>query len=140
MRKYVVATHASFAKGIVESLDFILGKQANLEMMCAYTTADFDIQKEIEQMMAKLDEQDELLVLVDLLGGSVANAFIEFVEDPRVHVITGVNFAMLLDMVMNTNEDIQQVIQQAMQAAQEGIVYLNEMIKVENNTLTEDDL
>ena len=75
MRKVLVATHASFAKGIKETLDFIVGKQDKVETMCAYLTSDFNIDKEIDDIIKSMDKHDELIVLVDLMGGSVSNAF-----------------------------------------------------------------
>lgn len=131
MRKVLVATHASFAKGIIETLEFILGEQKNVEVMCAYLTQDFQIEKEIDKVLLSMSSQDELIVLVDLYGGSVSNAFSNRINDSRVHVIAGVNFPMLLDVVLNQDEDIQSVISRGIEAARNGIIDVNDRMKEE---------
>lgn len=131
MRKVLVATHASFAKGIIETLEFILGEQKNVEVMCAYLTLDFQIEKEIDKVLLSMSSQDELIVLVDLYGGSVSNAFSNRINDSRVYVIAGVNFPMLLDIVLNQDEDIQSVISRGIEAARNGVIDVNDRMKEE---------
>lgn len=136
MRKVLVATHASFAQGIKETLDFILGQQDMVNVMCAYIEQDFDIEKEVCQVLESLDCQDELIVLVDLMGGSVSNTFSHHLMDSRLHIISGVNFPMLLDIVLNQDKNIDAVIRSGITAAQQGIVYINEKMK---NDIEEED-
>ncbi len=136
MRKIVVATHASFAKGIKESVEFIIGKQEMLQDMCAYVTQDFDIEKEISSMLDELDDDDTLVVLVDLFGGSVSNAFAARIQDERVHVVTGVNFPLLLDLLLNQDDDVESVIQRAVQSGKDGILYVNQVL---NEQMEEED-
>ncbi len=130
MRKVLVATHASFAEGIKETLDFIVGKQDKVETMCAYLTSDFNIDKEIDDIIKSMDKHDELIVLVDLMGGSVSNAFSQRINN-QVHVISGVNFPMLLDIVLNQDNNIENVIQRGIESAPKGIVYINQVLKDE---------
>lgn len=136
MRKIVVATHASFAKGIKESVEFIIGKQEMLQDMCAYVTQDFDIEKEISNILDELGDDDTLVVLVDLFGGSVSNAFAARIQDERVHVVTGVNFPLLLDLLLNQDDDVESVIQRAVQSGKDGILYVNQVL---NEQMEEED-
>ncbi|TDW25747.1 fructoselysine and glucoselysine-specific PTS system IIA component [Breznakia blatticola] len=136
MRKIVVATHASFAKGIKESVEFIIGKQEMLQDMCAYVTQDFDIEKEISSILDELGDDDTLVVLVDLFGGSVSNAFAARIQDERVHVVTGVNFPLLLDLLLNQDDDVESVIQRAVQSGKDGILYVNQVL---NEQMEEED-
>lgn len=138
MRKILIATHSSFAKGISDSLEFMLGKQDNVSFMCAYLSNDFDIDKEIDKYLEGLRDDQQLIVLADLFGGSVATSFINRFSDNRIHVLTGVNFPMLLDVVMNSDEDIKSVVLRGLEAGKKGIVYVNELI--ENDFGEEEEL
>lgn len=129
-----------FAKGIVETLDFILGKQSEVYTMCAYVDNEFDIKKEIDVILKKLHQDDELIVFVDILGGSVASEFSLTIKDTRIHIVAGVNFPMLLDMIMNNSEDINLLIQHGMKTGKESIVYLNDYFKNTISNSKEDEL
>ena len=126
MRKYLIATHGTFAKGIQSSVELILGEQENLDALCAYTTDDFDLQKAIDEKLNELKEDDELVIMTDVLGGSVNNAFMNCLNNPNVHVITGVNLALVIGLISESDDtDVKTAITEAVQAAQEGILYCN---------------
>ena len=77
MRKIVIATHSMMAKGLKDTLEFIIGPQNHFLAITAYIDSDYSINQEIEQLFSDLAPDDELIVTVDLLGGSVSNAFSE---------------------------------------------------------------
>ncbi|MBS4958676.1 PTS fructose transporter subunit IIA [Clostridium tertium] len=137
MRKILVATHSYFAEGIRGALNFILGDKANLDIMNAYITQDFDIEAKVNQILEDLSEDDELIVLVDLLGGSVSNTFSNKIYDRRLHVISGVNFPMLLEIVLSQSEDIEEVIKSGIESGKNGIVYVNEVVNKTMNDIEE---
>ncbi|MEZ0117764.1 UNVERIFIED_ORG: fructoselysine and glucoselysine-specific PTS system IIA component [Heyndrickxia coagulans] len=140
MRKILIATHSNFAQGIKDALTFILGEQKHVEAMCAYVTQDFDIQYRIEKLLYDLSTEDELIVLVDLFGGSVSNAFSNKIDDERLHIISGVNFPMLLDLVTNNNKNTEEVIKQAIESGRKGIQNVNQVVKKATNEMEEDFL
>lgn len=137
MRKILVATHSYFAEGIRGALNFILGDKADLDIMNAYITQDFDIEAKVNQILEDLSEDDELIVLVDLLGGSVSNTFSNKIYDRRLHVISGVNFPMLLEIVLSQSEDIEEVIKSGIESGKNGIVYVNEVVNKTMNDIEE---
>ena len=128
MRKILIATHEKFAQGIYDTLKLIIGKQENILILCAYIEQEFNMNYEIDKIKKTLREEDELIVLTDLFGGSVATAFTSELEDSRIHLITGLNFPMLLAICMNTNKDIDFVIKEGINAGKEGIIYVNEKL------------
>mgnify|MGYP000990641957 CR=1 FL=1 len=68
---------------------------------------------------------------VYVLGGSVANAFSGHISHPGVYVLAGVNAPMLLAMVpmLESAMDTQELIKQGIQAAREGCVFINGLMK-----------
>ena len=105
--------------------------------MNAYITQDFDIEAKVNQILEDLSEDDELIVLVDLLGGSVSNTFSNKIYDRRLHVISGVNFPMLLEIVLSQSEDIEEVIKSGIESGKNGIVYVNEVVNKTMNDIEE---
>ena len=135
MRRLLVATHGRFAEGIGETLGLILGASQPLEILNAYTTPDFDMAKAAKDYVSSLGDEDELIVAADVFGGSVANAFAEYTADGRVHVVTGLNLPLLIVLVSmlgsegSSGNSLEEMIQNAMEEAKEGIVYVNKVIE-----------
>ena len=145
MRRLLVATHGRFAEGIGETLGLILGASQPLEILNAYTTPDFDMAKAAKDYVSGLGEEDELIVAADVFGGSVANAFTEYTADGRVHVGTGLNLPLLIVLVSmlgsegSSGNSLEEMIQNAIEEAKEGIVYVNKVIEKTMQEEEEDD-
>jgi mannose/fructose-specific phosphotransferase system component IIA len=53
---------------------------------------------------------DEIIVFTDLLGGSPGNAAVlKFISDEKVHVISGMNFPMLLSTVLTEGCSVDEI-------------------------------
>lgn len=138
MKKLVVATHGSFAAGIKETMNFIVGDSQLINVISAYISPDFDMEKEAEKYINELKDEDELIVAADIFGGSVANTFSNYINNKKVHIITGVNLPMLIELAagIDTNDTAEKLIEKAAQSAKEGVIYVNEVL---NNTEKEED-
>jgi fructoselysine and glucoselysine-specific PTS system IIA component len=128
MRKIVIATHSMMAKGLKDTLEFIIGPQKSLLAITAYIDSDYSINQEIEQLFSDLAPDDELIVTVDLLGGSVSNAFSEQIGKDNFYLISGVNLPLLLELCLSGEQDTKKLIQKAMNSGNEGIVLVNELL------------
>lgn len=140
MRKLLVATHGKFAEGIKETTNFIVGDSQNISVISAYTTPEFDMKVEAEKYINELNEEDELIVAVDIFGGSVANTFLRYVDKNKIFIISGLNLPMLIELSVgiDSKESTDELIKKATQSAKEGIIYINEVLK-ENIEREEDD-
>lgn len=98
MRKLLVATHERFASGIMETLKLIMGENEDISEISAYVEPGFDMQKEAEKKIHELDEEDELIIVADIMGGSVANVFSSYIQSEKVHIITGLNLPLLISL------------------------------------------
>ena len=140
MRKILIATHGEFAGGLKQTMKFVLGENEKVGVLSAYTTPDFDMDREAASAVAEMEDGDELIVLTDVLGGSVANAFSGQLSHPGVYVLAGVNAPMLLAMVpmLESAVDTEELIQQGIQAAREGCVFINDLMKQVSEESEED--
>ena len=140
MRKVLVATHGRFAEGIRETMQFIMGDEGTVDVLNAYTSQEFDMHKEAERLVNNLGAGDELIVAADLFGGSVANAFVQYMPTGKVHVVPGVNLPMLIELAASAGGELsaEDLIETAIQTAKEGIVYSNKILS-ESANAEEDD-
>ena len=96
----IIASHGEFASGIFQSGQMILGEQANVKA-CTLMPSDGpeNIKAKMEEAIASFDNQDEVLFLIDLWGGTPfnqANALINGHED-KWAIVTGLNLPMLIE-------------------------------------------
>ena len=122
MRKILIATHATYAEGIRAAAELILGKQPAITTICAYTEGVF-LEEELEEYLGACAPEDEVVVLTDLYGGSVNQACMKYMDRPGVHLLTGVNLALLLQVItMEEGEELREAVKEA----REQVSYVNE--------------
>ena len=69
MRKFLIAAHGTLASGMQNALQIIAGDSAKMTVIDAFV----DIQNPADQILAyfsQLCEEDELIILTDMPGGS----------------------------------------------------------------------
>ena len=133
MRKFLFASHAYLAKGILSSLELIMGHQDNVKVLCAYTQDDFDIKQEIKNHIDALSCHDELIVVTDVLGGSVNNEFMSVLggTDKNVYLVAGLNLALLMSLAARKDEDTatETLITECVEEAKETVVFCNTLLQ-----------
>lgn len=125
MKRVLLATHGHFASGIKSSAEIILGEQDNLYAIDAYTT-DVSFEQQLDEYLSGINlEKDVLLVLTDLFGGSVNQLLANKLQDDNVHIITGLNLPLLLEIQMLTVENCtKKQIQQIVENSRQQIKYV----------------
>ena len=129
MKYFIVATHGNFSREIIQSAALILGNQLDISWlsMCETTTGD-EIRSRIRKQLKTMNDDDDLIILTDVLGGSICTLCTEFLTDSRVHVVSGVNMPMLLTVLgMKDFMDTKPLIAECMRNGLEGIQYINEL-------------
>ena len=105
MRKILLASHACLAGGMKSSVEMVTGPQEHLSAVCAYTEETPDFKGYLETVIRALKAEDELVIVTDVLGGSVNNEASQFKNLANVHVIAGMNLALVLSLVISTEPD-----------------------------------
>ncbi|MBU7474582.1 PTS sugar transporter subunit IIA [Lactiplantibacillus pentosus] len=128
MLAFVVVSHGSFARGIVDSSYMIFGKQDKVQ------TVTFQLDEEpsvlAEKLMAavdRFDADDQVLFMVDLWGGSPFNAASRIVAEhtDRMGLVTGLNLPMLIEAYTVRDKPIDDVIAHLEETGKIGIKHLN---------------
>ncbi len=131
-RKFLVATHGTFAVGIKSSLDIIIGETDNVWLIQAYVDENKSIESEIHEIMAQVGDNDELVVFADILGGSVTNMLMQHALRPNVHIVSGFNLPLVIEILMaDAGDPIEEVITSAIENAKEQMVYVNKLISTQ---------
>jgi fructoselysine and glucoselysine-specific PTS system IIA component len=125
MKKFIIATHGRFAEGILSSLNMILGQIDGIETMNAFEDEGFDIAAAVEACIKNIGENDELIVLTDMFGGSVNNEFMRYIGRQNYHLVTGINLPMLLELFSNKDRDTKEMIEHTLNLANGSMQYCN---------------
>ncbi|MDB1872101.1 PTS sugar transporter subunit IIA [Collinsella aerofaciens] len=129
MRHVVLASHHRFAQGLADTLEF-LGAKCDFHVICAYVD-DQPLEPQVAAVFERFGPDDEVLVLTDILAGSVNQKFMPYVG-PNVFVVAGVNVVLAMELCLApmplTNEGIE-----------EAIAMAGQSIKLLNTIQVEDD-
>lgn len=135
--KYLIATHGEFSKGIIDSVQLIIGEDTAIDYFCmTKSKSSEDAAEEVKQYLANVKEEP-LIVLTDVFGGSVANLFTEcLLEGYDFQLVTGVNLPMLLNLLLSEGS-IEERISHSLEEAKKGILHVN--VCIENKGGVEND-
>lgn len=130
MIKLLLASHGDLADGIYSSLKIIVGEQNNISTLCAYKEEEFDLQKEISNILINLQKEDKLIVITDIFGGSVNNEFMNNLQSKNFYLIAGLNLPLVMELITIQNEDdIEGMIKSALENSKDSIKYCNPIIE-----------
>jgi PTS system mannose-specific IIB component len=110
----IIASHGEFANGILQSGAMIFGEQENVKAITLMPSeGPADVKAKMKEAIASFDNQDEVLFLVDLWGGTPfnqANSLIEENKD-KWAIVAGMNLPMVIEAYasrfsMNTAHEI----------------------------------
>jgi fructoselysine and glucoselysine-specific PTS system IIA component len=133
MRKFLIATHGSFANGVKSSLDIIIGQTENIFLIQAYVEENKPIEDEVNAVLEQVSDDDELIVFTDLMGGSITNQVVRIALKKNVHIVSGFNLPLLIDVLLaDVETPAVEMIESAMQNAKEQIVYVNKILSAAN--------
>ena len=127
MKHFVIATHGYFSRELIRSAALIMGDGPEILHLCmCETTTGEEIRSQIRQKLEKCGQEDQVIMMTDVLGGSICTLCSEFLADSRVHVLAGVNMPMLLTVLGSWEFiDTEELIHEAVRSGREGICYVN---------------
>lgn len=129
MRRFIFASHHKLAYGLKDTVDFLTGATKAIYDINAYLDDETkDIDTVVAELFASFDDEDEVVVLVDMMGGSVYQKFYPYMSD-KVHVICGMNLPMALSFVLASEEECltSEKVEQVLMDCKNQLVYVNKM-------------
>jgi mannose PTS system EIIAB component len=122
----ILASHGELAKGILQSSTMIFGEQKNVKAITLMPSeGPDDIKAKIKDAIASFDDQDQVLFLVDLWGGTPfnqVNGLFEEHKDKWV-IISGMNLPMVIEAYNSrlSMKSAREVATDILKKAKEGI-------------------
>lgn len=98
MRKHFIASHGKLASGFKSSIDILLGQSSNLTIFDAYLD-ETNFGNVIKAYLANQSEEDQIILMSDLFGGSVNQAMSIYAKNENIVLIAGINLALVLELV-----------------------------------------
>lgn len=130
IRKFLIATHGNFAKGIRSALELIIGPVENLFTIEAYTHGNKSIEEDLVRVLKQVSSGEELVIFSDLLGGSVNNQILRYALRGNVHIVSGFNLPVIIEiMLADATSPVDEVIETAILRAKDQLVYVNKLIQ-----------
>ena len=130
MRQFIVASHAHFASGIVESIGLLSGERENVHALSMYVDGNEDLTKEAAAILNGFAADDEVVVCTDLFGGSVNNEFTKIVQTrPNTYLVANMNLPLLIQLLFSDQEaPADQVIREILAADDTRVKFVNDLL------------
>ena len=131
----ILASHGEFAKGILQSGAMIFGNQENVQAVTLMPSeGPNDFKEKLKEAIASFDNQDEVLFLVDLWGGTPfnqANTIFEEHKD-KWAIVAGMNLPMLIEAYAArlSMESAQKIAANILKSAKEGVKVKPEELEI----------
>lgn len=138
----ILASHGEFAKGILQSGSMIFGEQENVKAVTLMPSeGPDDIKAKMKEAIASFDNQDEVLILADLWGGTPfnqANALLEEHKD-KWAIVSGMNLPMLIEAygARLSMESAHEIAAYILNAGRDGVKVKPEELEPEDNKTSE---
>ncbi len=122
MKKILLATHGKLAEGLKSAITLIVGEQEDITFINAYV-GDLNFEEELVKYLAEITDEDTLIVMTDLFGGSVNQTILRKLDLNKSYLITGVNLAVLLELALMDAENIsKETILQTVQSGKDQLM------------------
>ena len=120
----IIITHGNLGRELLVSVERILGKQEYVKIIPVNPGDGLDgIKEEIGRALEAEDFPGDKVLLVDIFGGTPANASLSFSERPEVVIISGVNLPMLISLFSGrTSKKMPELVSSALKSGGKGMI------------------
>lgn len=127
-RKIILASHHQFASGLADTVNFISNNAADIVALTAYMDNQ-PVEQQVKSLMASIPAEVEIVILTDMLAGSVNQQFFNYRMRPHTQIISGMNLPLALAIALEStdHELTDQRVCDLITQAQESIVSVNQM-------------
>lgn len=136
----IIASHGEFASGILQSGEMIFGAQENVSAVTLMPSeGPDDVKAKMKEAIASFDDQDEVLFLVDLWGGTPFNQANSLFEDHKDKwaIVAGMNLPMVIEAFASrfSMNSAHEIAAQILGSAKEGVKVRPEALEPEETVI-----
>ena len=117
MLKIFLSSHGHFASGIASSVKILTGSSDRFTIFDAFVD-ETTVQEHLDAFYETVTEDDQVLLLSDLYGGSVNQVMFTYLTKPNTMLVAGVNLALVLELALRdeiTEEELEDLVEQSRQ-------------------------
>lgn len=130
--KVIVVSHGSYARGLVDTVQMIAGKQEDLEAFGLESEESVDTLKEkIRQSIEQASQEEEILILTDIFYGSPFNTVISLMPEYDLYHVTGINLPLMMEVIMGriSGKYAEEICKELLKAAPDTVRDVRELYK-----------
>ena len=133
MKGIIITSHGNMAQGLLDTTKLFFGEQPQIKAFCLQANDNPDDFVEVlKNGIKEVDTGDGVVVFCDMLFGSPCNCMLrvlaEDVNNSKLDVVTGVNLAMVLQ-ILSVRENSDCSVQELIDAGNQGIADLKQILK-----------
>ncbi len=104
----VIVTHSQLGEALIGAAEFIIGRRPeSIESVSIDLSESAEkLREKIARGIKKVKEQEGVIILTDMFGGTPSNLSYSFLEEGRIEVLSGVNLPILIQAV-NTRKKME---------------------------------
>lgn len=138
MKKIIIASHQYLAQGLKSTLEYIVPNTVEVIDINAYIE-NISVENQILTSLEQCNEEEQIFVFTDLLGGSVNQEFINKISKYNIELIAGANLPIIMTIVLSLGEQdlSKDEIRVAIEEARNQLVYVNDLLSTQE--IDEDD-
>lgn len=103
----LIVTHQKLGEALIDAAEFILGARPDKTVSVSINInepAD-KLRERISEGIKKVNDNEGIVILTDMFGGTPSNLSYSFLEEGRTEVISGVNLPILIKAI-NSRKDM----------------------------------
>ncbi|MBW1840369.1 MAG: PTS fructose transporter subunit IIA [Deltaproteobacteria bacterium] len=102
----VIVTHRQLGDALIDTAAFILGAPPEAVVSVSVDLKDNaeKLRKKIANGIKQVNQNEGILILTDMFGGTPSNLSYSFLEEGRVEVLSGVNLPILIKATNTRNK------------------------------------
>lgn len=124
MLKILLTSHGKMCEGLKDTVS-LFSVEKTIDAIPFYSEGH-DGEKELDQYLSELSAEDKLIIVSDILWGSVNQLLMRKIRERKnIYIITGMNLPLLLQLVcMNESDVDHDALAKVASNAKESIVFM----------------
>ena len=107
--RILLGSHGHFASGIKTALQILIGKDAEKVVVIDAYVDDVNIDEELRRFFDETAEDETVLMLSDLYGGSVNQKMYLYLQRPHTYRVAGINLALVIELCLKDSISAEQL-------------------------------
>ena len=126
----VLVTHGRLAEEFLNALEHVVGRQSNIETISIGPEDDMEARRaDILEAVSRVDDNEGVIILTDMFGGTPSNLAISLMEAGRIEIIAGINLPMLIKLASaRADSNLAEAVEQAQEAGRKYIHVASQLL------------